>query len=105
MTRKDRIYAAVFAAGAAAFLALIFLPDWKPSPPWMGDYGACLANHEEDSVMLIPDSNGGMTTVPTTDTVCDQHEYPNGDGPEYQRRYTAYEARLAAWLKRHPENQ
>lgn len=105
MTRKDWMFASVFAAGAAAFLALIFIPDWKPSPPWASDYGACLASHVEDSVMLIPDSNGGTTMVPTSDVVCDQHEYPNGDGPDYQARYRAYEVRLAEWFKRHPEKQ
>ncbi len=105
MTRKDRIYASVFAAGFAAFLALIFIPDWKPTPPWFGDYGACLASHEEDSVITSVNSDGSLSVIPTSDTVCDAHEYPNGDGPDYQERYKRYEVRLAEWLKRHPEER
>lgn len=103
MTRKDGIYASVFAAGLVAFLVLIFIPDWKPTPPWMTDYGACLASHEEVSVSIQTLPDGTSMPVTDYDTVCDAHEYPNGDGPDYQDRYRRYEQRLAEWFKRHPE--
>lgn len=103
MSRTDWLCGGIFAVGAVAFLALVFVPDWKPTPPWMKDYGRCLASHEEVSFMLFPDSNGGTTMLPTTDTVCDVHEYPAGDGPDYQRRYREFEVRLADWHKRNPK--
>lgn len=77
--------------------------DWKPTPPFFMDYGECLAGHEEDTSYVAIDGNGYPVFVPSSTYVCDQHEYPAGDGPDYVRRYQQYETDLAAWLKRHPK--
>ena len=55
--------------------------------------------------MLIPNSNGGFSYIPTSDYVCDEYEYPLGDGPEYQAGMKRYAAELQAWYERHPEKR
>lgn len=32
----------------------------------------CVAGHVESGTMILPDGNGGMTIIPTSDYVCDQ---------------------------------
>ncbi|PZS57411.1 hypothetical protein [Stenotrophomonas maltophilia] len=78
--------------------------DMKPWPP-RADYGSCLKGHTESGLMLIPNSNGGLSYIPTSDYVCDEYEYPLGDGPEYQAGMKRYAAELQAWYERHPEER
>lgn len=85
--------------------------DMKPWPP-SADYGSCLKGHSEDSYIIMWQSmcTGNSCTqipytIPTTDFVCDEHEYPLGDGPEYQAGMKRYAAELQAWYERHPEER
>lgn len=86
--------------------------DFKPWAPWP-DYGACLRSHVETSTQLVATGGsyypggfpigGGMHLVTTSDTVCDEHEYPLGDSPKYRAKYAKYLIDLAEWRKRNPE--
>jgi hypothetical protein len=85
--------------------------DLKPGGP-REDYGACLKSHEDTT--LIPQY---MTTcsgspsictpqlvyfLPVTSTVCDERQYPKGDGPGYQADLQRYAKELKEWYARHP---
>lgn len=106
MRGRDWFCASVLISGFLGFLVLMLVRDWKPSPPFFGDYGECLKGHHDSYITyqtmgVYP--NTVSIPVVQESYVCDVREYPNGDGPDYQQRYREYEARLAEWYKRHPE--
>ncbi|MCU1069714.1 hypothetical protein JAK55_00765 [Stenotrophomonas maltophilia] len=91
-----------------AGLAACDMKHWPPS----ADYGSCLKGHSENSYIIMWQSmcTGNSCTqipytIPTTDFVCDEHEYPLGDGPEYQAGMKRYAAELQAWYERYPEKR
>ncbi len=87
----------ILAALCVALTACDMRP-WKPS----ADYGSCLKGHTESGLMMIPNSNGGFTYVPTSDYVCDEYEYPLGDGPAYHADVLRYQRELTEWCARNP---
>ncbi|MGW8273811.1 hypothetical protein [Xanthomonas axonopodis] len=99
---------------AAALLAVLgavslLKHDWKPSMP-DGDYGTCQRSHVENGFIMMYQSmcTGTSCTqipyvVPTTTAVCDEWQYPLGDGPEFQAAYADYRKRLSEWYTRHLE--
>ena len=88
----------------AALCVALTACDMKPWPPG-ADYGSCLRGHNESGLLMFPNGNGGFTYIPTNDYVCDEYEYPNGDGPEFQVAMKRYAAELQAWYERNPEER
>lgn len=81
--------------------------DLKPRQP-APDYGLCLAGHTEESVIVMWQSmcvGNSCTqipyTIPTSDYICDRHEYPLGDGPGYLADVQRYQRELTEWCERH----
>ncbi|CAD2254836.1 hypothetical protein QSH46_021770 [Xanthomonas arboricola pv. juglandis] len=94
---------------AALVVVTLLQYDWKPRSP-DADYGACKRSHVENDVIIMWQSvcTGTSCTqvpyaYPTTRVVCDEREYPLGDGPAFQAAYVDYLKRLDEWHKRHPE--
>lgn len=89
---------------ALACLALAACHPFQPQP----DYGRCTRSHTEDSVTLIPvyGTNGSIsyTYWPTSETVCDEHQFPLGDGPAYHEDVKRYEREMVEWRKDHPND-
>lgn len=95
----------------AAMCVALTACDMKPWPPF-ADHGACLVSRTDIVLTPMPsgvglgfDLGGGIQLVPMPQTVCEQHEFPNGDGPNYQAGMKRYAAELQAWYERHPEGR
>lgn len=89
-----------------AALLCILLAACEPSPPH-ADYGRCLAGHTESSVQMqfaysVTDGGYHNVLVPTTEFVCDTHQYPLGDGPAYAADVQRYQREMAEYRKDHP---
>lgn len=100
----------------AALCVALTACDMKPWPP-SADYGSCLRGHDQFTTRIVYtgslpsytvggfSAGGGMTVVPDNEFVCDEYEYPNGDGPEFQVAMKRYAAELQAWYERNPEER
>lgn len=63
--------------------------EHPPEPPAMTDLGGCAKSHYVNRV----------------DFVCDENEFPAGDGPDYTSKMVVYRASMELWYKAHPETR
>ncbi len=58
------------ALGLLILVAACEAPDRRPpTAEWRVQ---CIESHDETTIVMMPDGNGGMTSMPITNTVCDQ---------------------------------
>ena len=91
-------------------LACLALTACHPSMPH-ADYGRCVRSHSETyirpsiGVQNGLDYGGGLAMggiAYDTQTVCDEYQYPLGDGPGYHEDVKRYEREMVEYRKDHP---